>query len=183
MYWLVSAIEVLVILATQYPTSNISKWILSAFIFDSRSSPHGIRITSLFIFGNLLGIFGTALRLRSFRTLGRFFTFELCIFEDHRLIVNGPYGFIRHPSYTGLILTIVGAYCTHASGSWVRECGVLNTVIGRVLLFIWLAIAGAVIASLLLRVPKEDEILQRRFGEAWETWTRSVRYKLIPGIY
>lgn len=182
MYWLVGAIEILVILASYHPSRFISNWILGTFILNG-SPPSYIEITPLFVLGHALSILGTALRLYSFRTLGRMFTFELCIHKDHELIVTGPYAFIRHPSYTGLILTIMGAYCNHISGSWVKECGILDTVTGRALVLIWLTIAGSVIASLLLRVPAEDRILKMRFGEEWDIWARNVRYKFIPGIY
>jgi protein-S-isoprenylcysteine O-methyltransferase Ste14 len=182
MYWLVGTIEMLVILASNNPSRPLSKHILAAFIFNG-ASPQLIRITPLFVVGNLIGLFGTALRLKCYRTLGRLFTFELCIQKDHRLIVNGPYAFIRHPSYTGLILTIAGAYCNHASGSWVRECGALETLTGKMLLSVWLSFASAVVLSLLLRVPKEDKILETKFGEEWLEWSEKVRYRLVPGLY
>ncbi|RDB27228.1 putative protein-S-isoprenylcysteine O-methyltransferase [Hypsizygus marmoreus] len=182
MYWLVGFIEVVVILASQQPSGWVSKRILSILILNG-SSPLRIRITPLFIFGNFLGVFGTALRVQCYRTLGRLFTFELCICKDHTLIVSGPYAFIRHPSYTGLILTIVGAYCNNATGSWLKECGLLETLTGKLLLLVWLSIATAVVASLLLRVPREDEILQSKFGDEWEEWAQKVRYRLVPGVY
>ncbi|KAF9458767.1 hypothetical protein BDZ94DRAFT_1269811 [Collybia nuda] len=182
MYWLVGAIEVIVILASKIPSNPYSEYVLTVFIFNG-ASPHLLRITPLFLIGNVIGLFGTFLRLKCYRTLGRLFTFELCIQKDHRLVVDGPYAFIRHPSYTGLILSIAGYYCNHASGSWVRECGVMDTIAGKVMLSIWLSIAAAVVFSLLLRVPREDKILETRFGGEWLEWAQKVRYKLVPGIY
>ena len=37
--------------------------------------------------------------------------------------------------------------------------------------------------GLLLRMSKEDEALQKVFGDEWDEWARSVPYSLIPGIF
>jgi protein-S-isoprenylcysteine O-methyltransferase Ste14 len=128
-------------------------------------------------------IAGTALRMKCYRTLGCLFTFELYIQENHTLVVVGPYAIIRHPSYTALIMTIIGACFSQANGSWATECGFFDTPFGLVLLLVWMAIAAAVVVSLVLRIPNEDDLLHARFGAEWETWALRVRYSLIPGVY
>lgn len=55
--------------------------------------------------------------------------------------------------------------------------------IGQFFALVWIVVAGAVVASLLLRVPKEDEILKATFGEEWEEWAQRVRYRLVPGLH
>lgn len=40
-------------------------------------------------------------RLWAMRTLGEYFTFQVMIREDHKLISHGPYKYLMHPSYTG----------------------------------------------------------------------------------
>ncbi len=40
--------------------------------------------------------------------LGRFFTTNVAIATDYRLIDSGPYHLLRHPSYTGSLLIILG---------------------------------------------------------------------------
>ncbi|GLB38814.1 putative class VI-like SAM-binding methyltransferase superfamily, isoprenylcysteine carboxyl methyltransferase family protein [Lyophyllum shimeji] len=172
----------MVILASHSTPTPVSKRILGTLILN-HSSSRRIRITPLFVVGNILGMGGTALRLQSYRTLGHLFTFELCILKNHRLVTDGPYAYVRHPSYTGLILTILGYYCTHASGSWLSECGLLQTMMGKLMLSVWSAIAGAVVSSLLLRIPGEDRILRAKFGAEWETWAEKVPYRLVPGMY
>jgi protein-S-isoprenylcysteine O-methyltransferase Ste14 len=121
--------------------------------------------------------------MKCYRTLGCLFTFELYIQENHTLVVVGPYAIIRHPSYTALIMTIVGACFSQANGSWATECGFFDTPFGLVLLLVWMAIAAAVVVSLVLRIPNEDDLLHARFGAEWETWALRVRYSLIPGVY
>jgi protein-S-isoprenylcysteine O-methyltransferase Ste14 len=48
-----------------------------------------------------LFLLGLALRWYSIFYLGRFFTTNVAVAKDHRLIDSGPYRFVRHPSYTG----------------------------------------------------------------------------------
>lgn len=181
MYWAACLTEGLVILANQCPSRQSAQRVVEALNIPNASSQ--IQITPLFILGISAVGFGTVLRMKCYRTLGTLFTFELCIQKHHTLVVTGPYSVIRHPSYTGLILTIIGACCIQAHGSWVKECGILSTTIGGVLLLIWLTIASAVVLSLVLRIPNEDRLLHERFGEEWEMWTHIVRYKLVPGVY
>ena len=50
------------------------------------------------------------LRLWCYCTLGRHFAFELAIQPGHLLIETNPYAVVHHPSYTGMILAIFGAY-------------------------------------------------------------------------
>src|SRR5229473_512333 len=49
---------------------------------------------------------GIALRWWSFRTLGRYFTFTVMTSANQPVITTGPYRFVRHPSYAGLLLII-----------------------------------------------------------------------------
>ena len=60
------------------------------------------------VLGAATGLSGLSLRWWSQRELGSMFTFEVGIRKDHRLVESGPYAVLRHPSYTGLLLGIVG---------------------------------------------------------------------------
>jgi protein-S-isoprenylcysteine O-methyltransferase Ste14 len=182
MYRLICFIEVLVILASRFPSNPLARCILATFMFNGAAAQH-LKITPLYLFGNLVGVLGTVLRVSCYRTLGRLFTFELSIKKNHTLIVTGPYAVIRHPSYTGLIMTLVGACCSQMQGSWVQQNGLSATLGGRILIALWLSIAGAVAVSLLLRTSAEDKLLHSTFGSDWEEWANRVHYKLIPGLY
>jgi protein-S-isoprenylcysteine O-methyltransferase Ste14 len=50
---------------------------------------------------------GIALRLWSFRTLGRYFTLTVPTSSDQPVITEGPCRVIRHPGYVGLLLVIM----------------------------------------------------------------------------
>ncbi|KII86593.1 hypothetical protein PLICRDRAFT_55516 [Plicaturopsis crispa FD-325 SS-3] len=173
--------EVAVLLAEQYPGWSISSRVLSALVPHAHSRIH---ITPLFVFGSLLTLAGGLIRFLCYRTLGRFFTFELSIRSNHRLVKSGPYSLVRHPGYTGTIFTLSGALCCHGtSGSWIRECGILETTAGQIVASVWVVAVLSIMGSLFLRMPKEDEMLKKEFGKEWEQWRRDVRYRLIPGVY
>ena len=55
------------------------------------------------------------IRYSCYRTLGKLFTFEMNIRDGHRLITNGPHPVVRHPAYTGVILTMIGIIYWHSS--------------------------------------------------------------------
>jgi protein-S-isoprenylcysteine O-methyltransferase len=66
--------------------------------------------------GLALALCGMALRRWAVTVLGRFFTTSVEVQPGHRVVDTGPYGVVRHPSYTGTLLTVVGV--TLALGSW-----------------------------------------------------------------
>ncbi len=57
--------------------------------------------------GLVLFWFGISLRLWSFHTLGRYFTFTVQTSSDQPVIASGPYKLIRHPGYAGLLLVVM----------------------------------------------------------------------------
>ena len=58
--------------------------------------------------GCALMLAGMLLRAWSIRVLAGFFTVDVTIAADHRLIRSGAFRWVRHPSYTGLLLTVLG---------------------------------------------------------------------------
>ncbi|KAH7915203.1 hypothetical protein BJ138DRAFT_998379 [Hygrophoropsis aurantiaca] len=142
--------------------------------------PDASRTTSAFLFGSLLFTLSGLIRWQCYRELGRFFTFNLSLRKNHRLITTGPYSVVRHPSYTGLPLCALGAY---GMSSWVRESGMLNIWAVRMLVGTWCALITIITITLMGRTRKEDVMLKEEFGEEWEEWAKRVRYRLVPGIY
>jgi len=56
----------------------------------------------------LLFFAGIALRRSAITTLGRFYSRRVRTLTDHEVVTSGPYRFIRHPAYTGVILAHIG---------------------------------------------------------------------------
>ncbi|OSD07654.1 ICMT-domain-containing protein [Trametes coccinea BRFM310] len=96
------------------------------------TAPH-----AFLIIGTFMAVCGAALRLACFRALGALFTFELTISPTHTLVTDGPYAFVRHPSYAGVYAVLLGATAVMlAPGAWLREawlgpsaCAMWRTVI------------------------------------------------------
>jgi protein-S-isoprenylcysteine O-methyltransferase Ste14 len=68
-------------------------------------------------------------------------------------------------------------------GSYVWECGLWERAFGRAVMGLWAGVALAVITSLVLRVPMEDKMLRKRFGDEWEEWKREVSWKIVPWLF
>jgi protein-S-isoprenylcysteine O-methyltransferase Ste14 len=104
-----------------------------------------------------------AIRLTAFRMLGKAFSANVAIRGDQRLNTSGMYGWVRYPSYTGLLLVFVaiGIHSRH----WVG-----------------LAIMVVPTAALIYRIHVEEIALREAFGQEYVEYSR-VTKRLAPGIY
>ncbi|KAG2117172.1 Isoprenylcysteine carboxyl methyltransferase family-domain-containing protein [Suillus discolor] len=147
-------------------------------------SLHSTPITPTFLACNLAIVIGGMLRFYCMSTLGKFWSFQLSIRKEHKLVTNGPYSVVRHPSYTGCLLQSVGIIVMYGSpGSWMWQSGIL-----QVPFMTALAVVGCLIYTLAVwvcinRPAIEDKIMQRAMGEEWENWAEKVKYRLLPGVY
>jgi protein-S-isoprenylcysteine O-methyltransferase len=114
--------------------------------------------------GFIVFMFGLMLRWWSIWTLGKFFTVQVAIANDHRLIEQGPYRFVRHPSYTGSLLMFTGfGLCI---GNWLTLLVMLVPILA---VFGW-------------RIHVEEGALSEAFGDAWRDYVRRS-WRLLPLIY
>jgi protein-S-isoprenylcysteine O-methyltransferase Ste14 len=128
-------------------------------------------------------VFGTFVRLTCYKTLGESFTYEITVRKNHKLITRGLYSWVRHPSYSGLIVIDVGLALSLAiHGSWVRESDMLSTTWGQVLVGSQIAIIVIHISAIFLRMDIEDAALKKAFPAEWNEWAERVAYRLVPGI-
>ncbi len=51
---------------------------------------------------------GVAFRLIAIRTLGKFYSHRVRVMGDHEVVTSGPYRFVRHPAYTGMLTAHLG---------------------------------------------------------------------------
>lgn len=130
--------------------------------------------------GLLLGLCGMAIRLWCYQALGQFFTFELALLPGHKLVTTGPYAFVRHPSYTGGLLALVGMTVANISkGSWAYECGFAFSWWG----IGWITVIAVSTLVLIERCPREDKFLREAFREEWDAWREQVRWRMVPWVY
>ncbi|KIJ50030.1 hypothetical protein M422DRAFT_160015, partial [Sphaerobolus stellatus SS14] len=136
-----------------------------------------------FIVGILLIFTGQALRATCFRTLGKFFTFEVTIRPNHVLVDSGPYGIVRHPGYTASVIRLAGAALLGVGPrTYVWMCGIAESNIVTFALTTWLFCVFYTQYSLLSRGPVEDDMLRKRFGKEWQEYAKRVPYRYIPGV-
>ena len=120
---------------------------------------------------------------RCFRTLGPLFTFEVTIRPQHELITHGPYAIVRHPSYIGIYLTLLGASAVLcAPGTWLASGGWM-TAGGFLMISFWSVKCLYVFRGTCLRLKAEDDVLRATFGAKWEEYARRVPYRMIPFVF
>ncbi|MBK7878370.1 MAG: isoprenylcysteine carboxylmethyltransferase family protein [Planctomycetes bacterium] len=106
---------------------------------------------------------GLVVRWWAVLVLGRFFTVDVAIQSGHELVVRGPYRFVRHPSYTGLVLVLFGV------------CGVLGSALSA------FALLACALPPLAWRIAVEERTLAGRFGVAWSEYARRTK-RLVPFV-
>lgn len=170
-------------IAAHESPSEISRRILSVLMVNG-SNPENLHvITPLSVAGVMLIASGTLLRMWCYRTMKNLFTFDVSIRKDHKLVTTGPYGVVRHPSYSGIVLVYIGAACWFGSrGSWLRESGVLDTTGGRVAFGTYGFLMTAILVALLKRGAVEDRAMRQTFGKQWDEWALKVPYSFVPWI-
>lgn len=177
-------LEIAVIIAAHFPSHPLSTAILSRLVGGPPSPTHYITCSRAFLASWALGTFAGIVRCQCYYTLGRFFTYEVSIRDGHRLVQDGWYGIVRHPSYISGALSLLGLELMHAvHGSWFRECGVLQTPMGRIAAGIYAVLTVYVDLSMLWRSCEEDRILRKHFGEEWEEYATRVRWRWIPYVF
>ncbi|OJT09760.1 hypothetical protein TRAPUB_13719 [Trametes pubescens] len=181
--WMLGMCEIAAVLASVYP-SRSPESIAHVLLLKPSTLPTSFAVTAPFIVGWILAVSGAMLRSACYRYLGSQFTFELAVKDRHRLITSGPYRVVRHPSYTGFVCVSLGLVVSElCSGSWIRESGVLEHLLGQVLVGVWATYVICIQVVLLQRVAKEDQVLRAQFGEEWKAWFRRTPYALVPGVY
>lgn len=176
--------ESAVILAQQTPNDPLSDHILGLLVPGPAALVPIGAVTPELLAGTALTISGAGLRLWCYRTLGRHFTFKLYLQEGHELVTDGPYRIVRHPSYTGLLLTEIGAFLLQfAAGTLFREAGWARTRFGQGYMCFWLLLRSFETVGFLVRTVYEDRFLRARFGEQWKSWARRTPHRLIPFVY
>ena len=174
----------IIIIADHFPHHPLSAPILSTLVRGPISLTNRITCSRAFLASWVLGTFAGLVRCQCYYMLGRFFTFEVSIRNGHTLVQDGWYGVVRHPSYVSGALSLVGLGLMHTiRGSWLRECGILQTRAGRILAGVYAGLTIYVNLSMVWRSMEEDRILRKHFGQEWEEYAERVRWRWIPYIF
>ncbi len=107
---------------------------------------------------------GTVLRIQCWAALGKCFTHTVTTAGDHQVINNGPYRFVRHPSYAGALLNLIG----------------LGLCMGN-----YASVAVITLGSALMytyRISVEEAALEAALGDKYRQF-KLTRKRLIPYVF
>jgi protein-S-isoprenylcysteine O-methyltransferase Ste14 len=114
--------------------------------------------------GLLLIITGMIIRFVAIWSLGRLFTVDATIRDNHKIKKDGMYSTIRHPSYSGSLLSFVGFGIS------------LNNWISLIIISVLVTIA------MLSRIKIEEKLLKDQFGSEYLEYMKKT-FRLIPFFY
>jgi len=117
----------------------------------------------VFYLGIVMMLLGIFVREWAVVTLRKFFSYSVRVRVDHTVIQNGPYKVVRHPAYTGTMLTIIGLGLALRSGA-----GVLVLVVLFTLAFAY-------------RIKVEEKLLIGELGDDYLQYMNRTK-RLIPFI-
>jgi protein-S-isoprenylcysteine O-methyltransferase Ste14 len=146
-------------------------WILCAVSFNGAWLPVIFGFGRLLVLGDWLtwvGVFimvsGVVFRRYAIAVLGKFFTATVQIRQDQQIIKAGPYRYIRHPSYLGILILALGDGIALANWLSLLLCIVLPAI------------------GIMQRIKVEERELYHHFGEQYLHYRKST-WHLIPYIY
>jgi protein-S-isoprenylcysteine O-methyltransferase Ste14 len=96
-------------------------------------------------------------------SLEKQFSVYVTIQEDHKLVTDGPYRYLRHPRYLGIIIFTTGISLVF--GSWLA-----------------LILVAALTLALIWRIRAEEALMHQEFGADWEAYSQKS-WRLIPFVY
>jgi len=215
-YWGSAIADILVLLGPHVSTSTrhisipTSVTLPTGPLLSLVSQP---TLSLLTVTGITLALTGALLRTAAYRALGQFYacppgpgpcpspcrgpgpyTYRGAR-HAHALITSGPYAFLRHPGYAGLLLSTIGFVMLHLDqvgvglGAGVPRWGIGVIVggdVGQVCAMMrTVALTGTLLGAIgaIRRIQYEEQTLRERFKLEWEFWAEIVRYKLVPGVY
>jgi protein-S-isoprenylcysteine O-methyltransferase Ste14 len=83
--------------------------------------------------------------------------------RGHKVITTGPYRFVRHPMYTGVLLMYAG---------WPLILGSMWSYV----------VVGIIVVLFVVRTALEDRTLRTEL-EGYEAYAGRTRYRLLPGVW
>lgn len=115
------------------------------------------------VIGLLVTATGLLLAVVSRRSLGRQWSGAVTIFERQVLITGGPYEYVRHPIYSGLLLAACGSAL--AIGTWTADTGLLAMLVGFT-----------------IKLRREERFMADQFGLIYRLY-RVGTYRLVPFVF
>jgi protein-S-isoprenylcysteine O-methyltransferase Ste14 len=185
LFWLLlgtswALLEIAIVIKTRVPepgkdqsTFRSARWIwlaiiaslITAVIFKKlQLLPLPITYLQRQVIALLILSIGLVLRFYAIVSLGRFFSTNAIIQTQHELIELGPYCYIRHPAYTGLLISFFAA----------------GLAMGDMLALLFLLCPLTYVLG--RRIALEEQLLIDHFGQVYYDYCQRTK-KLIPWLY
>lgn len=172
-YWLISCLKVKRTKASEKSVDRFVTLIVVAIAFEllfgnwltvgplrQRFVPRDVWIAWA---GIALTWVGTAVAMWARYCIGEYWSARVTLKEGHQLIRSGPYAYVRHPIYTGMLLGCIGAALV--LGEW---RGILAVVL--------------LLAAHARKALREESFLTQEFGEEYSAYRRSTGF-LFPHLW
>ena len=171
-FWLIAALQTKRTVERQDLTSRlqhgipvfVGAWLLLKGTSDpgplgDRVLPHTVPFLALAL---AITVAGLALALWARVTLGRNWSGIVTFKENHELIRHGPYGHVRHPIYSAILMMILGT---------AMSIGTLGALVGipLIVLGVW------------LKLRQEEALMSEHFPSEYPSYRSQVK-ALIPGL-
>jgi len=137
---------------------------MSGATYVSHVTPSLALFKNLYAVGVALFVIGLGLRWYAIIHLGRFFTVNVAIQNDHRVVSSGPYRLVRHPSYLGALLAFLGLGVCFIN------------------LISFAIIVVPITAAFIYRIRIEESALMESLGTNYREYAARTK-RLIPFIY
>ncbi len=108
-------------------------------------------------------VLGLAVALWARRVIADNWSSTVSFRQGHELVVSGPYAYVRHPIYAGLLLMLLGT----------------ALMLGRLHALVGLLLCGA---ALCIKMLQEEALMSRHFPQGYESY-RSRTAALIPFVF
>jgi len=146
-YWLVLVIGYFLVIKSSSLPSPLD-WLIV---------PHTSSSASI---GAFLCVSGLLFAIWARVILGRNWSGVVTLKEGHELIVRGPYRFVRHPIYTGILAMFAGTAIA---------IGYFGGFLGLLLVFV----------SFWLKLKREEDLMLKHFPDKYAAYQRKVK-RIIP---
>jgi protein-S-isoprenylcysteine O-methyltransferase Ste14 len=112
--------------------------------------------------GTLFAFIGCTFWIYSQVVLDKYWSPQLQVQREHKIVTAGPYKIIRHPIYTAMFIWVIGLALFTAN-----------------MVFVLLALLT--IIGLILRVPKEEKMMFEKFGDSYKKYME-ITGRFFPKI-
>jgi protein-S-isoprenylcysteine O-methyltransferase Ste14 len=169
-YWLISALGTKKTEVNEAPASRLLRLTLLCLMFTLllsdrlRVGPLAWRVVPDYAWirwaSIALTVAGFALSAWARYHLGAYWSDKVALKVDHQLIRSGPYAFLRHPIYSGVLLGVAGSAL--AIGEWRG-----------------MVVFAVMTANYWVKAGREERILSGKFGESFTDYKRQAGF-LLP---